>query len=238
MNYLIPLSSSHLPSAETLGGKAEMLATLQQQGFPVPAGYCLPVGVYHEFLNQTGLESFIGIELQRKDFAEMRWEEIWDVSLRIRNHFTTREWPHEMKRRLLDDLRTVAAAWPATAVRSTAPGEDSSSQSFAGLHESRVMLRKAEDIIEAIRTVWASLWSDGALLYRNELGLDPGKSGMAVIIQEMVVGEVSGVLFSRAPQDRKVMMVEAVWGLNQALVDGTIEPERWHRSLMASNCAP
>ncbi|NIQ10924.1 MAG: hypothetical protein GWO23_15205, partial [Gammaproteobacteria bacterium] len=45
--------------------------------------------------------------------------------------------------------------------------------------------------------------------------------------QEMVVGEVSGVLFTRAPQDRKMMMIEAVWGLNQALVDGTIEPDRW-----------
>ncbi len=119
------------------------------------------------------------------------------------------------------------ANWPAVAVRSTAPGEDSASQSFAGLHESRVMLQGAEAILEAIRLVWASLWSDGALLYRHELGLQPGKSGMAVIIQEMVIGEVSGILFTRAPQNSKVMMAEAVWGLNQALVDGSIEPDRW-----------
>ena len=89
------------------------------------------------------------------------------------------------------------------------------------------MLQGAEAILEAIRIVWASLWSDGALLYRHELGLDPGKSGMAVIIQEMVVGDVSGILFTRAPQDGSVMMAEAVWGLNQALVDGSIEPDRW-----------
>lgn len=128
---------------------------------------------------------------------------------------------------LLKDLRLVSANWTASAVRSTAPGEDSGQQSFAGLHESRLMLREPEATLDAIRTVWASLWSDRALLYRHELELDPGKSSMAVIIQEMVVGEVSGVLFTRAPQDRKVMMVEAVWGLNQALVDGTIEPDNW-----------
>jgi len=227
MNYLADLSSFCEASSRTIGGKARRLALLQKKGFSVPSGYCLPVNVYHEFLHHTGLDRFISMELQRKDFAAMRWEEIWDVSLRIRNHFVTREWPPQIKRKLLEDIQSFATRWPATAVRSTAPGEDTATQSFAGLHESRVMLRDSETILEAIRAVWASLWSDGALLYRRELGLDPGKSGMAVLIQEMVVGEVSGVLFTRAPQDRKVMMVEAVWGLNQALVDGTIEPDRW-----------
>ncbi len=228
MHYLIPLKTAAHKLAAMMGGKAAMLARLQQEGFQVPTGFCLPVHAYHEFLHETGLEAFITMELQRKDFEQMRWEEIWDVSLRIRNHFATRNWPREMKERLLEDLRQEAAGWPAVAVRSTAPGEDSARQSFAGLHESRVMLRGEEAILEAIRIVWASLWSDGALLYRHELGLNPVTSGMAVVVQQMVVGEVSGVLFTKAPQDRNEMVVEAVWGLNQALVDGTIEPDRWH----------
>lgn len=235
MNYLVRFSSSREKSSQAIGGKAEMLATLQQQGFTVPSGYCLPVNAYHEFLKETGLDKFISMELERKDFATMRWEELWDLSLRIRNHFATREWPQRMQQAILEDIQSISASWMATAVRSTAPGEDSSNQSFAGLHESRIMLHDAKAILEAIRAVWASLWSDGALLYRHELGLDPGKSGMAVIIQEMVVGEVSGILFTRAPQDSKVMMIEAVWGLNQALVDGTIEPERWQLERTTGN---
>jgi phosphohistidine swiveling domain-containing protein len=227
MHWLIPFTEVNRATVKTLGGKAIMLARLQQEGFMVPAGYCLPVSVYHDFLVETGLDAFIAMELQRKAFGEMRWEELWDVSLRIRNHFVTRAWPKAMKDKLLDDLSDGPANWPAVAVRSTAPGEDSASQSFAGLHESRVMLQGAEAILEAVRIVWASLWSDGALLYRHELGLDPCKSGMAVIIQEMVVGNVSGILFTRAPQNSNVMMAEAVWGLNQALVDGSIEPDRW-----------
>ena len=227
MNLLIPFTDISREAVKSFGGKAMMLARLHQEGFMVPAGYCLPVSVYHDFLIETGLDAFIAMELQRKDFRAMRWEELWDVSLRIRNHFLSRAWPKAMKEKLLKDLSEGPANWSAVAVRSTAPGEDSASQSFAGLHESRVMLQGAEAILEAIRIVWASLWSDGALLYRHELGLDSGKSGMAVILQEMVVGEVSGILFTRAPQDGSVMMAEAVWGLNQALVDGSIEPDRW-----------
>ena len=167
MNWLLPFADLSQENVKNLGGKAMMLARLQQEGFMVPSGYCLPANVYHEFLAETGVDAFIAMELQRKDFREMRWEELWDVSLRIRNHFVTRAWPKAMKDKLLDDLSEGPANWPAVAVRSTATGEDSASQSFAGLHESRVMLQGAEAILEAIRIVWASLWSDGALLYRH-----------------------------------------------------------------------
>ncbi|NIQ10923.1 MAG: hypothetical protein GWO23_15200, partial [Gammaproteobacteria bacterium] len=130
MNYLVELSSSCGTSSQTVGGKAQMLAVLQQQGYMIPAAYCLPVNVYDEFLSKTGLDAFISMELQRKDFAAMRWEEIWDVSLRIRNHFVTRDWPQKMKQGLLEDIQRISTNWTAAAVRSTAPGEDSGSQSF------------------------------------------------------------------------------------------------------------
>ncbi|MBW2519354.1 MAG: hypothetical protein JRD88_03255 [Deltaproteobacteria bacterium] len=228
MNYLIPFCDVVEHTSKNLGGKALTLARLHQSGLSVPNGYCLPISVYHEFLTKTGLSEFINMELGRKDFMEMRWEEIWDASLRIRNHFVTKTWPEPMKTYLLEDLKLVVNKGHHIAVRSSAPSEDTLEQSFAGLHESRVMLTGLESILEAIRIVWSSLWSDGALLYRQELRLDPEQSGMAVILQEMVIGERSGVLFTQAPDDYSQMVVEAVWGLNQALVDGTIQPDRCH----------
>ena len=75
--------------------------------------------------------------------------------------------------------------------------------------------------------VWASLWSDAALLYRQEIGLDVEKSAMAVVIQETVAGDRSGVVFTRNPNDESQGIVESVHGLNQGLVDGTVEPDRW-----------
>ncbi|MGB3096559.1 MAG: PEP/pyruvate-binding domain-containing protein, partial [Candidatus Deferrimicrobiaceae bacterium] len=75
--------------------------------------------------------------------------------------------------------------------------------------------------------VFASLWSDRALLYRKELGLTPTGSEMAVLVQEMVPAERSGVVFGVSPSDPAQAVVESVWGLNEGLVDGTVEPDRW-----------
>ena len=94
--------------------------------------------------------------------------------------------------------------WPClrasrSVIRSSAPEEDTTAHSFAGLHASYVNIRGAQAIGRHIRLVWASLWSDAALLYRRELGLDVRKSRMAVIVQAMALGECSGVAFSRNP---------------------------------------
>ncbi|MFZ2087764.1 MAG: PEP/pyruvate-binding domain-containing protein, partial [Desulfobaccales bacterium] len=112
-------------------------------------------------------------------------------------------------------------------VRSSAPGEDSRQASFAGLHASFVNVVGLDAVLDHIKLVWASLWSDAALLYRRELGLDVRKSSMAVVIQEMVAGGTSGVVFGQNPQEASQAVIEAVYGLNQGLVDGTVEPDRW-----------
>lgn len=113
------------------------------------------------------------------------------------------------------------------AVRSSAPVEDSAAQSFAGLHESYLNIRDTEEILKQIQLVWASLWSDGAILYRKELGLDIEESAMAVLVQEFVTGSRSGVAFSQHPLRADCVAIEAVHGLNQGLVDGMVERDRW-----------
>jgi pyruvate,water dikinase len=112
-------------------------------------------------------------------------------------------------------------------VRSSAPGEDSLHASFAGLHESYVNVQGVDSILEHIRLVWASLWSDRALLYRQELGLDVEKSSMAVVVQKLVSGDRSGVAFGKNPNAPHQAVIESVYGLNEGLVDGSIEPDRW-----------
>ena len=115
----------------------------------------------------------------------------------------------------------------AVVVRSSAPGEDSSKTSFAGLHDSYLNIHGMDALLEHIRLVWASLWSDAALLYRRELGLDVEKSAMAVVVQEIVPGDRSGVAFGVNPNDHAQSVVEAVHGLNEGLVSGQVEPDRW-----------
>jgi len=209
-----------------IGGKGFALAMLKKRGVQVPDACCISTEAYEEYVSATGLRDQIHMELYRKPFEEMRWEEIWDAALRIRNMFAKTPLPKLLQEALWDSLAFRFSDRPVS-VRSSAPGEDSSKTSFAGLHESFMNIHGVKSILEHIRLVWASLWSDRALLYRQELELDVGKSTMAVVVQEMVLGERSGVVFGMSPVHNEQAAVEAVYGLNQGLVDGTVEPDRW-----------
>jgi pyruvate,water dikinase len=226
MNRVIALAEMASGPAGEFGGKALALGLMHAHGLRVPAAVCVPAEVYREYLRATGLGERILLELSRKPLEEMRWEELWDAALRIRSMFLKTPLPPALETALGSALAACLGDVP-TVVRSSAPGEDSAHASFAGLHESYVGVRGVPEVLEHLRLVWASLWSDAALLYRQELGLDVAASAMAVVVQELASGERSGVVFGRSPVNPKEAVVEAVWGLNQGLVDGTVEPDRW-----------
>jgi pyruvate,water dikinase len=210
-----------------IGGKARTLGQLVAAGHRVPPGFCLTTRAYEDFLAGTALRDFIRMEIGRKDFREMRWEEIWDAALRIRTAFLAHPLPEQVAaglRRAYADLGR-----PVVAVRSSAPDEDSAERSFAGLHESLVGVQGEEALLDAVRIVWASLWSDAALLYRAELGLDVTRSRMAVLVQEFVDAPVSGVGFGADPREpaKDRQMIEAVPGPCEDLVSGAVDPDRW-----------
>lgn len=222
------LSVDQLAGSEVslVGGKAAALGRIYKSGIRVPFTICVTTQGYQTFVTETGIRDKILIEIDRKAFGDMRWEELWDSSLRLRNLFLTTPIPFELERTLIGAFEPVFSD-DFVAVRSSAPGEDSSKLSFAGLHESYLHVSGMESILDHIRLVWASLFSDRALLYRQELKLDPRNSAMAVVIQEMIDGESSGVVFGMNPTDPDQAVVEAVHGLNQELVDGSVEPHRW-----------
>ncbi|MCU0598973.1 MAG: PEP-utilizing enzyme [Desulfobacterales bacterium] len=212
--------------ADKAGGKGVALAEMSRRGFPVPRFICITTDAYTRYATETGLRPRIELELNRKDFHDMRWEEIWDASLRIRNMFLRTQIPENLRQEISDAYRSVFKG-AAVVVRSSAPAEDTKESSFAGLHESYVNIRGEDAVLEHVKKVWASLWSDAALLYRKELGLDVFKSSMAVIVQEIIDGDRSGVVFTKNPNEPVQGVIESVYGLNQGLVDGAIEPDRW-----------
>ena len=227
--YVIPLAEVDCTHQSLVGGKAARLGTLAKADHPVAPGFCIAIAAYELFVAESRLEGLIRMELERKRFEEMRWEEIWDAALRIRSAFLAHPIPPEVTAAVTSALATypMDTAW---AVRSSAPGEDSANRSFAGLHESYLGVEGHSAILDAIRWVWASLWSDAAMLYRKELSLDPAKSRMAVLVQAMRAEEVSGVAFGCDPRQlsREIAIVEAVPGLCSGLVDGQVDPDRWH----------
>ena len=226
MNWILSAEDIQSGDRHRVGGKGYALSQLVNNGFKIPITICITSDTYQEYVLKTGLRERILLELHRKDFKEMRWEEIWDCATRIRNMFLTKPLPDNLAQEISSGIidrfhgKTVA-------VRSSALEEDDADSSFAGLHESFINVTGEESILKHIRLVWASLWSDAALLYRQEIGLDVEKSSMAVVVQETVAGDRSGVVFTRNPNDENQGIIESVYGLNQGLVDGTVEPDRW-----------
>ena len=226
MTFTLTLDQVEPQDRDRVGGKGYALSRMAREGLPVPGALLIDEEAYRHFIRLTGIGESIALEINRKIADQMRWEELWDAALRIRNLFLRTPLPDEIREELAREIESRFRGL-SVVVRSSAPGEDSAKASFAGLHESFVNVRGTEAILDHVRLVWASLWSDGALLYRKELGLDIATSTMAVIVQEIVAGECSGVAFSVSPDNPARSVIEAVHGLNQGLVDGTVEPDRW-----------
>jgi pyruvate,water dikinase len=226
MNWILSAEKIHARDRHRVGGKGYTLSLLAKNGFKIPETVCITTDAYQAYVLRTGLRERILMELHRKAFKKMRWEEIWDCATRIRNMFLTKPIPDDLEQNIRDHLKDRFRD-KTVAVRSSAPDEDTAQSSFAGLHESYVNVAGTDAILKHIRLVWSSLWSDAALLYRQEIGLDVEKSAMAVVVQETVAGDRSGVAFTRSPTDENQGVIESVYGLNQGLVDGTVEPDRW-----------
>jgi pyruvate,water dikinase len=128
----------------------------------------------------------------------------------------------------------IDAAWAAIggdgvalAARSSAPSEDSGAHSFAGLHDTVLDIRSREALEAAVRTCWASLWSDRAIDYRRERNLAGEVAEIAVVVQRLVRADVSFVVFTADPitgnPDHAV--ITASWGLGEAIVAGLVTPD-------------
>jgi len=116
------------------------------------------------------------------------------------------------------------------AVRSSCGGEDAAAASFAGQHDTRLNVRTAAQLAEAVAAVWRSGRSDAALAYRRRLGLDEEPT-LRIVVQHLAEPDVAGVLFTRNPvtgADERV--IEAAWGLGEAVVQGLVTPDLYRVS--------
>ena len=119
-----------------VGGKAYALSLMAKTGAAVPSGICITIDAYRQYVRLSGIAERIRMELSRKRFADMRWEEVWDAALRIRNLFLTTPLSERLRREISGPLAQRFGD-AAVVVRSSAPDEDSARASFAGLHGMR-----------------------------------------------------------------------------------------------------
>lgn len=199
-----------------VGGKAFHLARLVREGLPVPDGFVIPIETFAGWLADAGLLARAEAIAQRPgaDGAHDLQEQILALPL-----------PDELERGFVE---AAVALGGRVAVRSSAVDEDGRRRSFAGQHLTLLNIEPGR-VGQAVRECWASLYSPAALAYRAVTGRGPVAGGMAVLVQRQLDPAVSGVLFTINPLNGswREMVVEATWGLGEALVSGAITPH-WY----------
>ena len=207
------------------GGKAASLGALAAAGFPVPPGFVVSADACREFFEAVGIDRALeGLGDATRDALARRCAE-------LQHRIVAGAVPAPLAAAILAAHARLAAGRSGAitcAVRSSATAEDLPGASFAGQHHTYYYVDGAH-LLEMIRHCWASLWTPEAVSYRATHGIAHAAVFMAVVVQEMVPSEVSGVAFTANPVtgDRGDIVVESSWGMGAAIVDGRVTPDRY-----------
>ncbi|HCC43306.1 MAG TPA: hypothetical protein DEQ32_02830 [Gammaproteobacteria bacterium] len=212
-------------SLELIGGKGRSLARMACAGFAVPSGFLVTADAYRSYVSNNELQTQI-LELAK---AELRdgYPVFDSSSAAIKDLILSTA----MGPAIAEEIRLAYADLNqddlSVAVRSSANAEDLPGFSFAGQQETFLNVRGADEVIEAVRNCWASLWTAQALSYRHQNGIPQDSVVMAVVVQVMVPSEVSGILFTSNPAtgERGELIINASFGLGEAVVGGQVTPD-------------
>lgn len=215
------IDGDSLPDA---GGKGANLGELTNAGFPVPPGFCVTTGSYRAFV-ETSTE-MKGFFVQLNELTLDSLDQIRAVGERIRNHLRSLPIPSGVRAAITSAWRKKGTEG-AYAVRSSATAEDLPTASFAGQQETYLNVLGEEDLMEAVRNCWASLFTDRAIVYRLKNGFDHRDVYVSVVVQQMVFPEVSGIMFTADPISghRSTVSIDAGFGLGEAFVSGMVSAD-------------
>lgn len=213
-----------LPETAAAGGKGANLSRMAKEGLPVPPGFVVCAPAFARFIAGHVYQTIAASVAELDVYDDEALDRAADA---IRGAIASAEIPADL-------ADAIAMAYEAmggdarVAVRSSAIGEDGETASFAGQQETFLNVRGADAVLQAVRDCWASFFSPRAMFYRAEKG-DITDTRMAVVVQEMVLADRSGVLFTVDPvhKVREHMVMEAVFGLGEGIVSGMITPAHY-----------
>jgi pyruvate,water dikinase len=222
--YILPLSDPHA-TLDVVGGKGASLARLAQAGLPVPDGFHITTAAYRRFVQDNDLQPRILVALQAADPAQPSTLEA--ASRAIDELFAQATFPQTVAAAISEAYAVFSDQSLPVAVRSSATAEDLPDLSFAGQQATFLNVRGTETVLEAIKRCWASLWTARAIGYRTQHNIDHNVVSLAVVVQQLVNAEASGVLFTANPINgqRDQAVINATWGLGEAIVGGLVTPD-------------
>ena len=235
------------------GGKGASLGEMTRQfggqasaKNPVPPGFVILAPAFDKFLiesphpkvkkkyasksiGEENLNVSVQAEAVQAELDKVNYKDVNSVdraSNVIRDLIHDAPLPKDLEKEILADFKILNSKF--VAVRSSATAEDSSVASWAGELESYLDTTEKK-LLENVKKCWSSLFTPRAIFYRNEKKLLKTKVSVAVVIQKMIESEISGICFTVHPvtEDKKQMIIEAGWGLGEAIVSGSITPDSY-----------
>jgi len=223
-SLLLPLRELDAGALPVAGGKAANLGELIAAGLPVPDGFCLTTGAYHDLESAAGLTEIVE---QLAGTAADDHDRSAELAGRARDRILSTAMPAHVADAVTRAYRDLGE--PPVAVRSSATAEDLPFASFAGQQDSYLGIVGADAVLDAVHRCWASLWTDRAVVYRMRNGIDHAETRLAVVVQRMVDAAVAGVMFTVNPVTgrRGETVIDASPGLGEAVVSGAVNPDHF-----------
>jgi len=224
MDLLKSFTQLNKDDAASAGGKGASLGEMTKAGMPIPPGFVILSYAFEKFLEETDLNVEIDSFLHSINHKEIHTIE--NASEKIKALILQAEMPKDIAKEIRKFFKNLNVKY--VAVRSSATAEDSASAAWAGQLESYLNTTE-ENLLENVKKCWASLFTPRAIFYQFGMGLHKQRISVAVVVQKMVESEKSGVAFSVHPvtQDRNQLVIEAGFGLGEAIVSGQITPDSY-----------
>jgi pyruvate,water dikinase len=231
------LKDLRLKDLEQVGGKnaslGEMIGGLAAAGIRVPGGFATTADAYREFLAQDGLAAKIEARITKLDPNDVTALEV--CGKEIRGWILNTRFPPSFEqeiRKYYQELEKDNSSDTSYAVRSSATAEDLPDASFAGQQETYLNISGVDNVLEAIRHVFASLYNDRAISYRAHQGFEHGAVALSAAVQQMVRSDVgaAGVMFTLDTESgfRDVVFITSAYGLGETVVQGSVNPDEFY----------
>lgn len=222
-----PFGNIDKAQISVVGGKGANLGELSRiENIHVPTGFCISTEAFRKMLSESSsLKRSIDLLSRLKPDEHPA---ITEIGLEIRSTIEKAAIPKSIWEEVSQMLLTFEKNAP-FAIRSSATAEDLPSASFAGQHDTFLNIVGTKAILRHIAKCWASLFTDRAISYRLQNGFDHRQVSLAVVVQQMVFPQVSGIMFTADPVtcNRRVASVDASFGLGEALVSGIVSADNY-----------
>lgn len=235
-DWVIPFDQIGINDLEKVGGKnaslGEMIGALTQAGVRVPPGFATTADVFRTFLAQEKTDERIYHLLGSLDVNDVTALSV--AGQKIRSWIMGLPLPPKLVEALTQAYAELSQGDPhcAVAVRSSATAEDLPDASFAGQQETFLNIRGSENVLKAVKTVFASLFNDRAIAYRTHQGFDHRLVALSVGVQKMVRSDLaaSGVVFTLDTESgfQDVIFITSAYGLGELLVQGAVNPDEFY----------